>query len=315
MRDRFGLKEIGAFVRVAELGSFKEAAHDLNLTPSALTQRVQKLEDAVGIRLVERTTRFASLTAVGTAFLPEARRLLDQFDRSLADLADVIAARGGSVTIASLISAATYVLPTALARFSAEHPDVRVRVLDDVAREIAEYVRRGEAEFAIDMYATIPMGDPDLEHIEIGQDPFVLACRPDHPAAVGGPLDLEALADLPTIALGPRSGTSRLLAERTQGQAAALNWRYEVQHLTTMIGYIEAGIGVGVIPRMVLSALAGRDLTYRPLMGAELTRTIVLTARRGVSLSPSAARLKAVVIGEFGLGRAEMFNQPGSAPA
>jgi len=299
MHDRFSLKDIAAFVRVAELGSFKDAAFDLHLTPSALTQRLQKLEDAFGARLVERTTRFAALTAVGTAFLPSARRLLDQFDRSISDLEDVIAARGGHVTIASLISAATYVLPGALARFSAAHPEVRVRLLDDAEREIADYVRRGEAEFAIDMFASKPTEDPDLEHVAIARDPFVLACRPDHVAAGGGPIELEALADLPTVALGPRSGTSRLLSEHTPGRAATLNWRYEVQHLTTMIGFIEAGIGVGVIPRMALRALAGRELTYRPLATEELTRTIVMTTRRGASLSPSALRLKTFVLEEF----------------
>lgn len=301
MRDRFGLKEIAAFVQVAELGSFKEAAQELHLTPSALTQRLQKLEEEVGARLVDRTTRFAALTAVGAAFLPAARRLLDQFDRSVSDLGDIVAARGGQVAIASLISAATYVLPAALARFSAECPEVRVRVLDDAERDIAEYVRRGDAEFAIDMYATEPVDDPDLEHIVIAEDPFVLACRPDHPAAKGGPIELDAVAEFPTIALGPRSGTSRLLSERAPGRAPTLNWRYEVQHLTTMVGFIEAGIGVGVVPQMALRALADRQLAYRPLASSELTRAIVLTTRRGRSLSPSADRLKAFVLDEFNL--------------
>ncbi len=300
MQDRFGLKEIAAFVRVAELGSFKDAARDLHLTPSALTQRLQKLEEAVGARLVERTTRFAALTAVGTSFLPAARRLLDQFDRSIADLEDVVAARGGHVTIASLISVATYVLPPALARFSDRHPGVGVRVLDDAEQEIADYVRRGEAEFGVHMRTTEVSDDPDLDTVAIAEDPFVLACRPDHSAATGGPVEWEALADLPTIVLGPRTGTSRLLSGRPYARGGGgATWRYEVQHLTTMIGFIEAGIGVGVIPRIALRALAGRELTYRPLAMSDLSRTIVLTTRRGASLSPAALRLKALTLEEF----------------
>ncbi|MEQ9122673.1 MAG: LysR family transcriptional regulator, partial [Alphaproteobacteria bacterium] len=76
MHDRFGLKEIAAFVRIVELGGFKAAAQELHVTPSALTQRLQKLEEAVGARLVDRTTRTVAATAVGRAFLPEARRMI-----------------------------------------------------------------------------------------------------------------------------------------------------------------------------------------------------------------------------------------------
>ena len=299
MYDRIALKEIAAFVRVADLGSFKDAARDLHLTPSALTQRVQKLEDTVGARLIDRTTRHAALTAVGRAFLPSAIRLLDQVDRSMSDLEDVINARGVRVTVASLISVATYVLPRALARLAADYPTASVRVLDDSEQDIADHVRRGEAEFGVDMRTSATETDSDLDVTPIAEDRFVLACRPDDPAAAGGPVAWADLAGLPLIMLGARSGTRRLLAETLPEGATAPNWRYEVQHLTTMIGMIEAGLGVGVAPRLAIGAIDARRLTYRPLAAPDLARTVVLLKRRGAALSPAAARLEKLLLEVF----------------
>lgn len=293
------LREIEVFVKVIRLGSFKDAARDLNVTQSALTQRLQKLEDALGARLIDRTTRTLAPTAVGRSFLPAAERLLAQYDQSVADIRDFIQVRHGRVTIASLISIATYVLPQALLRFSEMHPDIRIRVIDDAEQDIAEHVRRGDAEFGIDMRTGDEAADPELAFTGVMEDRFVLACRPDHPLAAGGPVAWDALADMPVVMLGPRSGTSRLLAARLPAGARQLTGRYEVQHLSTMIGFLEAGVGVGIVPVMALRAMEGRALVQRPLVAPELNRTVAVIERRDASLSPAAERLKALLLEEF----------------
>ncbi|MEQ9124399.1 MAG: LysR substrate-binding domain-containing protein, partial [Alphaproteobacteria bacterium] len=219
-----------------------------------------------------------------------------QFDRAVADLEDMIQARGGRVTIASLISVATHVLPRVLGRFSAAHPDVSVRVLDDAEREIAEYVRQGDAEFAVDMLTAET--DPDLAASVLMEDPFVLACPAGHPLAAGGPLRLEALFGQPIVTLGARTGTSRLLLDRLEATGRPLPWRYEVQHLSTLIGFVEAGVAVGLAPRLAMRPLAGRRLAHRPLDEPGLNRTVALIERRGATLSPIAARLKGMILEE-----------------
>lgn len=299
MLGAVSLKEIEVFVKVIRLGSFKEAARDLNVTQSALTQRLQKLEDALGARLIDRTTRTLAPTAVGLSFLSAAERLLAQYDQSIADIRDFIQVRHGRVTIASLISIATYVLPQAILRFSEAHPEVRIRVIDDAEQDIAEHVRRGDAEFGIDMRTGDEADDPELVFTGVMEDRFVLACHPDHPLAGGGPVAWEALADMPVVMLGPRSGTSRLLASRLPAATRQLAWRYEVQHLSTMIGFLEAGAGVGIVPVMAMRAMEGRALVQRPLVSPELSRTVAIIERRDASLSPAAERLKALLLEEF----------------
>ena len=145
MNMPYGIRDVEVFVRIIDAGSFREAAALLNVTQSALTQRLRKLEDQLGAKLIDRTTRSVALTAVGQSFLPAARRMLGQFEQTFADLRDVIDVAGGRVTLASLISVATYVLPPVIGRFAERFTNVGVRVIDVAEQEILAYVRRGDA--------------------------------------------------------------------------------------------------------------------------------------------------------------------------
>ncbi|WP_420565129.1 LysR family transcriptional regulator [Thalassobaculum sp.] len=291
------LKEIAVFVRIIELGSFRAAAEDMHLTQSALTQRLKKLEEAVGVRLIERTTRSVAPTAVGRSFLPVAKRMLVQFEQSMEDLNTLIQARTGQVTIASLISVATYVLPGALKRFNEAHPNVSVRIFDDPEQEIAGRVRRGEAEFGIDMETAAP--DPEIEMTALLEDRYVLVFHPGFPGVPDGPVAWADLAELPLVTYGARSGTNRLMHERLADLPRTGQWRYEVQHLSTLMGLVRAGLGVGIVPTL---AMAGQDegaLLQRPLVAPDMRRSLVLVQRRGAELSPAAEILKSFTLDAF----------------
>ena len=294
MTTNLSIGDLEAFVRIVECGSFKQAAAEMRLTQSALTQRLKKLEAALGARLVDRTTRTVAPTAVGLGFLPSARHLLRQFEQTVSDIREVIEVAGGRVTIASLISVATYALPPVLRRFADAHPGVAVRILDDSEQAIAQHVRSGEAEFAVDMLTGEP--DPDFAVTPLAEDPFVLACRDDHPLATGGPVPWSALAAMPVVTLGSRSGTSRLLESRLEPRPHGSKWRLEVQHLSTLIGILEAGIGVGIVPSLVMAGSATRNLVARPLTEPGLSRRLVLLERRGATLSPAAQVLKGMLV-------------------
>jgi DNA-binding transcriptional LysR family regulator len=291
------LKEIDVFVKIIDLGSFKAAAEELNLTQSAMTQRLKRLEDALGVRLVDRTTRSVAPTAVGRDFLPTARRMVLQFEQSMADLQDLIQVRTGQVTIASLISAATYILPIALERFGRDHPNVNVRILDDVEQVIATHVRRGEADFGMDMQTSEP--SPGLTMTPLLSDRYVVACRPEHALASRRSVSWNTLADLPLVLLGARSGTNRLLVSHLAGVSYSNKWRYEVQHLSTLIGMVEAGVGVGIVPELAMRARSAPRLVQRRLVDPDFTRTIVLVERQATELSPAAEKLKSVVVETF----------------
>ena len=98
------LDDIRAFVAVAEFASFKRAADELGITQSALSRRLKKLEDGLGARLLDRTTRRIAVSTVGQEFLPEARRMVRDFEQSLRDIRDLVQIRTGMVALATNIN-------------------------------------------------------------------------------------------------------------------------------------------------------------------------------------------------------------------
>ena len=286
------LEDVRAFLVIAELESFSQAADRLAVSQSALTRRIQKIEDHLGARMFNRSTRRVELTVVGREFQPLAQRMVGEFERSLGQIGDIIQKRRGVVTVASLMTVAFGLLPLVAKRFTTAYPDIRLRILDATGLEIAEHVRSGEAEFGIDME-----GEPDAQIAfePLAVEHYVLACRPGHPLAGEAPLQWSAIGEYPAIVLGPNSGIGRQL----RAAVPALDWQFEMQHLSTLMGFLGTGLGVAVIPALAVTLINPTNLVYRPLRNPDVKRRIGIIRRPGASLSPAAQSLREFVIAEF----------------
>ncbi|HEV7371798.1 LysR family transcriptional regulator [Arenibaculum sp.] len=274
-----------AFVAVAELGSFHDAANALNISQPALSRRVQKLEEALGAALFDRTTRRVHLTTVGRDFLPKARRLLDELESSLLGIRELAERRSGQVTIACIPTATYYFLPTVIRAYNAQYPRIRIRILDLTGNEVLERVISGEADFGLSMLGS---QDAELEFEALLDDPFVLACRHDHAFAAREAVSWRELAGHPFITVGRQSGNRLLLDNGLAGCEWRPRWFYEVQHLATSLGLVEAGLGVAAVPKLAMPGENHPILTSRPLLDPLIRRTIGVIRRRATTLSPAA---------------------------
>ncbi|MBK5569973.1 LysR family transcriptional regulator [Ensifer sp. SSB1] len=289
--------DLRAFLIVVELESFHRAADALHLSQPALTRRIQKLEQAIGAPLLERTTRHVSATALGTELVPLVRRMLEEFDGSLFAVRDVGPNRCGLVTIACLPTAAFYFLPTVIRQFNKEYPNIRFRILDLPATEGLQAVARGEVEFGINIMGT---SDPDLTFERLAEDPFVLAARKDHPLAAKPWVGWAELEPYHLITVHRSSGNRTLLDAALAKSNIKLRWFYEVTHLSTSLGLVEAGLGISVLPRMATPQDDHPFLITRPIGDPEISRTIGVVRRRGGTLSPAAERFLRMLMGVWG---------------
>jgi DNA-binding transcriptional LysR family regulator len=289
--------DLRAFLSVIELESFHRAAETLNLSQPALSRRIQKLEMAIGAPLLERTTRHVSLTALGAELIPLVRRMLEEFDGSLFVVRDVGVNRGGLVTIACLPTAAFYFLPTVIKQFNQEYPNIRFRILDLPATEGLQAVSRGEVEFGINIMGT---SDPDLTFDRLAEDPFVLAARKDHPLAERSQVGWAELEPYPLITVHRSSGNRTLLDAALAKSNIKLRWFYEVTHLSTSLGLVEAGLGISVLPQMATPQGEHPFLVTRPIGNPEISRMIGVVRRRGARLSPAAERFLEMLMGAWG---------------
>ncbi|TKT69544.1 LysR family transcriptional regulator [Aquamicrobium sp. LC103] len=293
MRINCEILDLRCFLMVVELGSFHRAADTLNLSQPALSRRIQKLESVIGGALLERSTRHVASTAMGMELLPLVRRMLEEFDASLFTTREAGVQRSYIINMACIPTAAFYFLPLVIGRFSQEYPLVRFSILDLPATQGVQSVARGEVEFGINFMGN---SDPDLEFIRLIEDPFVLAARKDHDLAGKSVVSWSELSPYPLITVHRSSANRTLLDASLAKSNLRLPWSYEVTHLSTSLGLVEAGLGISVLPRLAMPQTDHPFLVPIPIRNPEVSRTIGILKRRGVSLSPAAERFLRMLI-------------------
>ena len=296
MRINFEILDLRSFIAVVEMGSFRKAADFLNLSQPALSRRVQSLEAALGAPLLERSTRHVAPTAFGREIEPMARRLIDEFENQLLSISGVGSRQSGQVTIACVPTAAFYFLPSAIKEFNGQYPRIRFRVLDLSSAPALDSVARGEAEFGINFVGS---SHGDLNFTPLVEDPFVLACRKDHPFAKRRSLKWKDLEDQKLIGVSRASGNRVLLDSALAKTTVRLSWFYEVNHLSTSLGLVERGLGVSVLPRLATPQEDHPLLMTVPLVDPIVTRTIGIVERRVGRLSPAAQRFRDMLAGSW----------------
>src|SRR5258706_16142607 len=260
MALNFDLNDLQAFRAVAELSSFRKAAEAIHISQPAFSRRIEKLEDALGVRLLDRTTRRVNLTAVGRDFDRKVQQLLDELDSTLLGIRGVAATRMGEVTIACVPSTVYYFLSQVIRRYHESYPKIRVRIFDASANEVLAAVARSEADFGLNFMGS---QEPDIEFKPLLEERFVAACRRDHPLARKRKATWRALAQYDFISVAKSSGNRLLLDQALAHVSGRPQSIYETQHVTTMLGLVEAGLGVSAVPS---AAVAGGD---HPLLGSE----------------------------------------------
>lgn len=288
MAINFDLNDLLAFRAVAELANFRKAAESVHLSQPAFSRRIDKLEQALGVRLLERTTRRVSLTAVGRDFERKVRELLDELDTTLLGIRGVAASRMGEVTVACVPSTVHYYLSEVVRRYHERAPKVRVKLLDAGANEVLAAVSRGDADFGINF---IGAQEGDLEFEPLLEERFVAACRRDHPLARLKRVSWTELARHDYISVGRTSGNRLLLDQALAGLPGRPQPIFETQHVTTMIGLVEAGLGVAAVPSMAMPGPDHPLLVSVPLVDPAITRKVGLIRRRGRSLTAAAQQL------------------------
>lgn len=279
-----------AFVEVARCGNFTRAAEKLSVTQPSLSVAIRQLEDALNLKLFDRTTRRLSLTEEGANFLPTFTRLLEDFDTVVTNARSVADRRSGRVSLAVLPSIATMLLPRVVAAFSQAFPGIKVHLRDDNTSEVWRRVASGEVDFGI---AGMFAGDPDLEFAPLFSDRFGAVFHKDNALArKSGPLAWTEIAEMRTIGLAADTGIQPLIGGLSRIPEPIRTPGHEVSSIVTVLSLVEAGLGITAIPAFAAMLDRHPSLMYRELVRPTVTRQIGLVTRRGRSLSPAASSFR-----------------------
>jgi DNA-binding transcriptional LysR family regulator len=300
------LRQLQAFLAVAETNSFSRAATQLNAAQSRVSILIRDLEAALGVRLFDRTTRRMEVTAAGREFHSQAGKVMADLRHAIEDTHALGQRKRGRLTVAAPPLLMEAIIPRLLVPFKRDFPGVRVIMMDARNERIIQAVKAGEADVGI---GTFTRDEDGLVRTSITHDTLMLFSPRGHALAA---LDRPRWRDLqgtPLITLTPHSGIRHLVEYGSKVARIEIMPAYEVGLVTTALALVEVGLGVTVLPSNAMPAARGRSIVARPLTHPKVSRDINMISRHGRSLSPAAAewvqRLQRELRAAFGKGHGQ----------
>lgn len=283
-------RHLRAFVAIASSSNFGAAAKEVHLGQPALSQAIANLERLVGVALLERTTRAVKLTQAGHDFLEDARRVLLENERLMRRGTEWANAQRGTLKLLSILSVAQRLLPGVMRAFTQAHEGASVEVFDVPDPLLRQRLARGEGDLAFISETNIGPGEVVLPFL---RDPFYCVFPAGHPFAQLTKVPARLLSKEQLVL--PRRGT--VLRSYVDGAMSRVDLKrppVEVEHLATLIGMVESGVGVCLIPALSCPPPALASVLARPLDQPAVFRRVALARSRDrapMPLMASFARL------------------------
>lgn len=291
------LRQLRAFVAVAQTGGFTSAAARLHLTQSALSGLVQAVERELGLKLFERTTRKVTLTQAGRDLLPAAERLLAELTDAVATTRARARRARGRLALAVTPTFASTTLPRVLVRYRSDHPDVNVFVRDDAGpAQIRQLVLDGKVDLGV---APLDRGHRDLLAVDVLMDDSMVAVCPNgHPLTRKSAIAWRELAGVPCIGFPSDNAVQAVNDAAAQSAGVQIELRYEVTSITSAMALVDAGLGVSVLPAYTRRISRAYRVEFRKLIGPTVRRELCLLRLRDRVLSEPAQTFRQLLIAQ-----------------
>ncbi|MEA3130773.1 MAG: hypothetical protein QOF46_2568 [Paraburkholderia sp.] len=281
------LQQLKVFVAVARERSFTRAAREFDLTQSAVSRCVRELEDAVELKLFDRTTRQVELTNAGASLERRIGRLLDEIELTLREERAAYDGHTGVVVLASNPVLSSGWVAQGLARCASAFPELIVSVKDQPQSGVIASVEQGEVDFGVVSVAE-PLGGDQLHAQVVFTTPLHVVMPPAHPLARQASVAWRALQDWALVTLNADAGVRAALELAFNAHGLKRRPVQELGHIAAVLRMVELGLGVGVLPVDAHWPAPGALLVSRPLV-PEMNLTTLLVHRRNRSLRPNAA--------------------------
>ncbi|XXM77426.1 LysR family transcriptional regulator [Microbacterium sp. PMB16] len=290
------LEQLRGFVEVARLGHFTRASEHLHLAQPSLSRQISTLERELGAELFHRARGHIALTAAGETLLPRAQRMLAEADAIRDEMGEMAGLRRGRVRLGAPPTLCISLVAEAISTFHTAHPDVDLHLIESGSRLLVEQLAVGAVDIALitESDGPPPTGFSLTRTPLLTEELVVVSAASQPPVAVTPAIGLDHLATLPLIELD----VSYQLRATTDAafRSAGLDPKpvLEGAEMDAVLRFVERGLGVAVVPAMVLldrPALRSVRLAH-PMM----TRTVSLAHRSDVTPAVAVAAMRRVLV-------------------
>jgi DNA-binding transcriptional LysR family regulator len=280
---RFTLRQLEAFVTVADLHSFSSSGERLGLTSQAVSQLVAELESVLGFRLFDRTTRRVSLSSAGRDFLASAETVLHHVQATESAADDVRNRAAGVVRVGAPLVLASTALPAAIKAYLKERPKVVVRIRDTPVDALVDRVGAGDVDLAIGPDREV---GSDVSREALFDSPWVLWCAPEHALASRRRIGWADLRNVPLVAAGRDHERSVAQMHINAPEGARITPVDVVDNISTALGIAAQGLAATLAPAYVGVLARTFGLVMRRVVEPETVRKVCLYRPVGRNLSP-----------------------------
>lgn len=280
------LRQIRAFVAVSRLGSFTRAAALLHVAQPTLTVQIRKLEEALRVRLFDRTSRSVALTQMGRDLLPVLGRLVQDLDGVIDEVRNRGAGYQGLIRIAALPTAAAALLPKAIASFRITHPGANFRICDVIARRVLTLVEAEEVDIGV---TGGPTNAIDVDVLLTIEDRMHVVFPQVHALAEAQLVTPDLLTRYPLIMMDPDTSVRAVVEAGFHAAGLIPRPAVEVTYMMTAVGMVQAGLGIAILPSSAKEIDAYPMIRSRRIEAAGFERQISLVKKGGRTLSPLSA--------------------------
>ncbi len=240
----FDLVDLRLFVNTAEATSLTRGAERSYLSLAAASMRIKNLEDALGTRLLYRTSQGVTLTAAGEAMFQNALRILQQTERLCGDMLEYAQGVRGHLRLFANTTSITEFLPAALGGYLAAHPQVNVDLEERASPDIVRAVAEGAADIGI-VAGTVRTDG--LEVLPYHKDRLVLAVSRNHPLAGRQRICFDEALDYDFVSLHAGSAIHAFINQIVTDLGATIPIRIKVASFDALCRMVEANVGIGVL--------------------------------------------------------------------
>ncbi|MET9293765.1 hydrogen peroxide-inducible genes activator [Streptomyces sp. NPDC003077] len=278
------LAQLRAFAAVAEHLHFREAAADIGMSQPALSGSVSALEEALGVQLLERTTRRVLLSPAGERIAARARTVLEAVGDLMEEVEAARAPFTGVLRLGVIPTVAPYLLPTVLRLVRGTYPDLDLQVHEEQTASLLDGLAHGRLDLLL---LAVPLGVPAVTEIPLFDEDFVLVAPKDHWLGGRGDIPREALKGLDLLLLdeGHCLRDQALDICREVGRDAGTPVTTSAAGLSTLVQLVAGGLGVTLLPRTALRVETARNdqLTTGYFAEPAPSRRIALAMRTGAA--------------------------------
>lgn len=276
------LYQLRYFLEAARQRNFSRAAERLHLAQAALSEQIRKLEADLGVQLFNRGRRESTLTAAGEVLVARATAMLEQADDTRRAVQELVGLRGGRLTIGAIPSVSAGLLPSPVASFRQQHPQVELILSEGTSDTVSEWVESGRVALGI---IQLPSSGGRFDERPLLTEPFVLLASPAHPIARQRSANLSALAKESFVFYKGRARDTALSACRDAGFEPRI--ACESGELEAVHALVAAGLGLALLPELAARRAAPACTLIR-LRTPKVQRSLALLTRRGHQPSPAA---------------------------